>query len=87
MTQQQDRINADAEKYANKYLNGKVNTMHFALLEESYIAGATAEAERAQVLVDILKRIKSFDSVNDLTKEFIDEALQKWEGKEVLNGK
>lgn len=36
-----EQINNEAEIYANKYLNGKVNTHEFSLIEDGYNAGAT----------------------------------------------
>lgn len=104
MTQEQkDRIDREAR---NKFqYGGLIRTQS---KREGYIAGATAEHERAEDAIKLLKEaqalltvetekawelvnalewIKTYGPVDDLTKKFIDNALQKWEGKEVLNGK
>lgn len=50
----------------------------------SYIAGATTENDRAQVLVDALEWIKTFGPVDELTVKFIDKQIAQWKtGKEV----
>lgn len=85
--QQQDRIKADAEAYAGQFKHG------FDYRKPAYIDGATAEAERAQVLVDALEEITTWKQENRsaaciLThiKNFAYEKLKQWnEGKEVTD--
>lgn len=45
-----DKIEEEGERYADKYLNGVVNTREHAHLTEAYTAGATAYATKLQVL-------------------------------------
>lgn len=94
----QDRIELDAEDYSNKYLNGRVNAKEFSISVDGYIAGATAEHNRAQPLVDMLMNVRAFiagatagamhhfTSLKTLDKE-IEAVLQQWNGtgKEVEN--
>lgn len=57
----EERIKADSEVYANRYLNGRVNTLEFCIVEEGYIAGATAEQQRAQVEINRRNKILEDD--------------------------
>lgn len=73
----QDRIQQDAADFAGH----KANSYH------GYIAGATAENERAQNLADTLEWIKTYGPCDSLTVKFIDKALLKWKdgkGKEAV---
>lgn len=82
MTQQQNRIKADAKKYIHQ-MHGYINDPQY----EGYIAGATAEVERAQVLLDALdmakREIVAMYKQKGYSESFvtrtIDEAMQKWE--------
>lgn len=80
----EERIKADAQAYVAK-TRGQQGRV------ETYIAGATAENTRAQVLVDVLEDAKwelldlyrdKGDNGSPLTEK-IDMILQKWKGKEV----
>lgn len=51
-----DNINMRAEVFANKYLNGKVNTHEFGLLEEAWSAGAK---ESAHLLREVFTKHES----------------------------
>ena len=71
-----ERIKADAERFTKDEGYQKV-----------YIAGATAENDRAQVLVDALEALK--EGAENHTIRFIDKALSQWKsgkGKEVGDG-
>lgn len=95
-----ERIKVDAEAATNE-VNEKLRetstnfdrrTTYIDGYHTGYIAGATAVHERAQVLADALKLIKrSLSGINDIvTNDVISiaaTALNKWEGKEVENGK
>jgi hypothetical protein len=80
-----DRIIKDAEAYVAK-TRGQQGRV------ETYIAGATAEHDRAQVLVDALEFVKHCPATWDKTQllVWVDTAIKKskvaleqWEGKEV----
>lgn len=81
-----ERIKADAESYAKSH--GRKKHGYYAL---NYIAGATAENDRAQVLVDALEGLLQWHAQpNNLPAEGLDRrleaarnALAKWDGKEV----
>lgn len=77
----QDRIKADADK-AYPIANGWHTDY---AVNMGYIAGATAENERAQGLVDALQWIKTYGPCDSLTVNFIDKVLQQFKdgGKEV----
>lgn len=75
----EERIKADAEAYVEPIKNVRQRYAQYI----GYIAGATAENSRAQVLVDALEWIKTYGPVNNLTVKFIDKALEQWKGKEV----
>jgi hypothetical protein len=51
-----EQIATQGEIFANKYLNGKVNTCEFALLEDAWVAGAT---ESAQLLFEVFQKHES----------------------------
>jgi hypothetical protein len=70
-----DRITKDAEAYVAK-TRGQQGRV------ETYIAGATAEHDRAKVLVDALEFVKNNGLCSETT-EVINKALEQWEGKEV----
>lgn len=95
----QERIKADAEQYAGLmvWINknndpDKEPLFHEHISSTSYIAGATAENERAQVLVDGLELIcKKLAGINDtITNDIVNIAekhLQQWKsGKGVGDG-
>ena len=70
----EERIKADAERFTKDEGYQKV-----------YIAGATAENDRAQVLVDALELIEANSEIPGI-KSFATRALEQWksgEGKEV----
>lgn len=77
----QERIKADAEAYAEKENSAYVNDYN------GYIAGATAEHDRAQVVVDALEAVKRtlnwVENSDEL--DIIRKALEQWKsgkGKE-----
>lgn len=76
-----ERIKADAIQYQKEC--NKVLTTFPVTPMEHYIAGATAENSKAQVLVDALEWIKTYGPVDELTVKFIDNAIEQWKGKEV----
>lgn len=94
----QEQINTQAELYANKYLNGKVNTHEYGLLEEAWGAAATKYAqwkvkhdelkERAEKMYAALKKIEqmsdpgSYEKAVYEMKSIASEALA-WKEKEV----
>lgn len=73
----QERIKADAEAYVQR-TRGQQGRV------ETYIAGATAENSRAQVLVDALKAIKRtlnwIENADEL--DLIRKAIEQWKGEE-----
>jgi hypothetical protein len=85
----QDRIENESEVFTNKYMNGKVNTHEFAIIQDGYIAGATAENSRAQPMADALEAFILWQGPtleNWLVMKQACEALQQWKdgkGKEV----
>lgn len=87
----QERIKADAEKLSgyneNRGDGGLVNKGRYY----GYIAGATAERERAQVLVDALVEIERRIKLGkagasyqiEMIRPVVIKALERWKGKEV----
>lgn len=75
-----DRIIQEAQAYVAK-TRGQQGRV------ETYIAGATAEHDRAKVLVDALKEFISYHETGLLPARHVYEkgvkALEQWEGKEV----
>lgn len=88
----QERIESQAENYADKYLNGRVNTLEHGISVDGYIAGATAEAERAQekenIFNDVMQQVLNVASWSDdpyksTLRRVVEKAQQQWkEGKE-----
>lgn len=95
----QERIKADAEAYANNEYSAyasNINDIAHSVWKScvtTYIAGATAEHGRAQVLVDALENAKKhihelcmtiirlgYTPFNPISE--INEALEQWKGKE-----
>lgn len=77
----EERIKADAEAYAETNPNSLTKSISY----QSYIAGATAENERAQVLVDALELIEANSELPGI-KSFATTALEQWKsgkGREV----
>lgn len=71
------RITADAEAYAKKYNHFKDTT--FAGMErQTYVEAASAEAERAQGLVECLEKIRKHPMTPHYMLADIDEALNKY---------
>lgn len=83
----EERIKADAEAYANRYLNGRVNTLEFCIVEEGYIAGAAAEHAHMQPVIDAAEKVaKLFSHKGDHQTCAIcqlQRTLEQWKGKEV----
>ena len=80
----QERIKADAERY----IKGGTPVRSKYYMHKGYIAGATAEHDRAQVLVDALEFVKNNGLCSETT-EMINNALEQWKsgkGKEVGDG-
>lgn len=84
----QERIKADAAKYTNKTdesLRGKSSDYGRRIskldgLESGYIAGATAENSKVQILVDALVAIGN----GCATPQYrANSAIAQWKGKEV----
>lgn len=73
-----ERIKADAQKAV------KVKDWGESLQIEMYIAGATAENERAQKLVDVIEvvRRKLHWMDNDEERELLKVAVEQWSGNE-----
>lgn len=100
-----ERIKADAERYSglmvwvNQDPEGNQPLFHEYISSTSYIAGATAEAEMAQMLVDALQELVDLKRMKDEginVKEYLDRkpaaweaainALQQWkQGNEVVS--
>ncbi len=96
----QERIKADAEDYAlpmvwaNQNPKGEEQLFYEYISSTSYIAGATAEHDRAQVLVDALEEVAKLASIwpqhgldprwviNAIEKK-LTSAIEQWKGKEV----
>lgn len=84
-TETQERIKADAEAYAlpmvwvNQNPKGEEQLFYEYISSTSYIAGATAEQQRAQVLVDALEAIEA-NSEHPGIKSFAAKALEQWKG-------
>jgi hypothetical protein len=74
---QNDRIAQDAREYCK----GVGNSFKAHVMTNAYIAGATAEHDRAKVLVDALEFVKNNGLCSETT-EVINKALEQWEGKE-----
>lgn len=86
----QERIKAEAA--ATKQQKAKFSHEEYELEghEEGYIAGATAENAKAQVLVDAIEAFILWQGStleNWPVMKQAHEALQQWKGKEVENGK
>lgn len=78
----QERIKADAERIYRGKPDSRFPS-NFKYID-GYIAGATAEHDRAQVLVDALEALK--EGAENHTIHFIDKILKQWKsgkGKEV----
>lgn len=97
----EERIKADAEAYATlqwgdmaKFHPNDIQHVKWDNSLDDYIAGATAEHDRAQPLIDMLMNIRAFiagatagamhpfTSLITLDKE-IEAVLEQWRGKEV----
>ena len=52
-----EEINTKSERFANKYLNGRVNTRDFAIIEDTYISCATEYAIKLHQATDLIKRM------------------------------
>lgn len=87
----QERIKADAEDYAlpmvwvNLNPKGEEQLFYEYISSTSYIAGATAEHDRAKMLVDALEAVRRklnwIENADEL--EIIRKALEQWKGREV----
>lgn len=69
-----ETINQQGEAFANKYLNGTVNTLEFSIIEEGYIAGATAWAPwkgRYDELKKVLQEFVSNHEAGLLPNRFV----------------
>lgn len=75
----QERIKADAEAYMHAFVKGSVKYEDIIPndIKNAHIAGATAENERAQVLVDALEFVKNNGLCSETT-EMINNALEQW---------
>jgi hypothetical protein len=85
-----DRIKQEAEAYAESRADHLTNIAEYNTFNDlngAYIAGATAEHERAKVLVDALREFISYHETGLLPARHVYEkgvnALEQWEGKEV----
>lgn len=83
-----DRIKQEAEA---DFKNAKVEWSETYALgrHDGYIAGATAEHDRAKVLVDALEAIAGISMPVPNKSDMIEiakKALEQWEEKEVTNG-
>lgn len=79
------RIITDAETHTNEFeaqILGKPDTSNKESYlngrEDGYIAGASAEAERAQILVDALEKLRKHPRVTYQMQDIIDETLIKY---------
>jgi hypothetical protein len=88
----EERIKADARAATDKRYPGDAVNFEYIEYKEGYIAGATTEHDRAQVLVDALEFVKHCPATWDKTQllVWVDTAIKKskvaleqWEGKEV----
>ena len=77
-----EEINSKAEAFANKYLNGKVNTNDFAIIEDTYNACATEYAKKLHQSRALLEKFISRHEAGLLPDRFIYQEI-----KNFLDGK